>query len=184
MQRASLHVSSRNVCGRVGDLAAKFLRGLGSLRSPREVLLIFLTSIIIWTIETLTYWFVMQAFPFAVSFPALMLMTAVVNLFTMIPSAPGYVGTFDKAGVQVLKSFGVLGTLATAYTVLLHFTLWLPITMLGLFYMSRESLRWRDISVAAGESQSGGTVERQVPGPSSLGIVLALAGLATLSGYL
>ena len=165
---------------RVSDLATKFLHGLESLRSPREVLMIFLTSLAIWLTETITYWFVMQAFPFRMSFPVLMLMTAVVNLFTTIPSAPGYVGTFDKAGIEVLKGFGVAATMAAAYTIVLHVALWLPVTLLGFFFMSRESLRWRDIDVAVGESRDGTTVERRAPGPSALGLLLVLTATAAL----
>ncbi|NTW04171.1 MAG: flippase-like domain-containing protein, partial [Oscillochloris sp.] len=87
---------------RVHGLFDRFIVGLQSLRSPRELAIIFLTSTFIWLGETLKYWFVMQAFPFQVSFPVLMLMTAVVNLFTTIPSTPGYVGTFDAPGIAVL----------------------------------------------------------------------------------
>jgi glycosyltransferase 2 family protein len=136
------------------ELADKFLHGLQSLRSPREVMMIFITSIAIWLTETTKYWFVMHAFPFTVSFPVLMLMTAVVNLFTTIPSAPGYVGTFDKPGIEVLKSFGVVENIAAAYTIVLHVALWLPITLLGFFYMSRESVRWQDIGTAVNERRS------------------------------
>lgn len=167
---------------RTGDLAAKFIRGLESLRSPREVLMIFLTSVAIWLTETTKYWFVMHAFPFAVSFPVLMLMTAVVNLFTTIPSAPGYVGTFDAPGIQVLKNFGVTASTATAYTIVLHVALWLPVTLLGLFYMSRESVRWRDIGVAVDESREGGKLERRTADRSSLVIVLVLLSAAALAG--
>jgi hypothetical protein len=64
--------------------------------------MIFFTSIIIWLLETVKYWFVMHAFDFEVSFFALMLMNGVVNLATTLPSAPGYVGTFDGPGIAVL----------------------------------------------------------------------------------
>ncbi len=122
----------------------KFMTGLASLRSKRDVFMIFSTSVIIWLLETGKYWFVMHAFPFYVNFYVLMLMTAVVNLATTIPSAPGYVGTFDAPGIQVLESFGVAGDLATGYTLVLHAALWLPITLLGMYYMGRESLSLRD----------------------------------------
>ena len=92
---------------RVHGLFDPFVVGLQSLRSPREMLLIFLTSTLIWLTETTKYWFVMQAFPFDVSFPVLMLMTAVVNLFTTIPSTPGYVGTFDAPGIARGAAFDV-----------------------------------------------------------------------------
>lgn len=126
-------------------LLARFLEGLASLRSPRDALMVFVTSIAIWLLETVKYWFVMHAFSFSVSFFALMLMNGIVNLATTIPSAPGYVGTFDAPGIAVLEAFGVDGVLAAAYTLVLHAALWLPPTLLGLYYFGRESLSWADV---------------------------------------
>ena len=102
--------------------------------------MIFFTSVVIWLLETVKYWFIMQAFPFEVSFFALMLMNGVVNLATTLPSAPGYVGTFDEPGIEILKLFGVEGNIAAAYTLVLHVALWLPITILGGYFMIREGL--------------------------------------------
>jgi uncharacterized protein (TIRG00374 family) len=135
----------------------RFIVGLQSLRSPSQLFAIAIISVVIWLIETLTYYIVMRAFPFSVPFPVLMLMTAVVNLFTTIPSTPGYVGTFHAPGIAVLMQFGVAQAIATGFTVVLHITLWLPITLLGAFYMLRESMGWGDMARAAElkEQQAG-----------------------------
>jgi len=127
---------------RARGLLDRFLTGLASLRSPRDVLMVFATSIVVWLFETAKYWLVMQAFPFRVSFFALMLMNGIVNLATTIPSAPGYVGTFDAPGIAVLKAYGVDAALAAGFTLVLHVALWAPITALGAWYMVRESLSW------------------------------------------
>ncbi|ACL26029.1 lysylphosphatidylglycerol synthase transmembrane domain-containing protein [Chloroflexus aggregans] len=134
---------------RIHGLFDRFIIGLQSLRSPREVLVILITSTLIWLGETLKYWFVMHAFPFEVSFLVLMLMTAVVNLFTTIPSTPGYIGTFDAPGIAILTQFGVAHAIAAGYTLVLHVALWLPVTLLGAWYMLRQSLTWRDMDRAA-----------------------------------
>jgi glycosyltransferase 2 family protein len=122
----------------------KFLDGLASLRSPFNVLMVFLTSVLIWLLETIKYWLVMHAFAFSVSFFALMLMNGIVNLATTIPSAPGYIGTFDAPGIAVLTAYGVEQSLAAGYTLVLHVALWLPITVLGAYFMAREGIRWND----------------------------------------
>ncbi len=122
----------------------KFLDGLESLRSPFNVLMVFLTSVVIWLLETIKYWFVMHAFDFSVSFFTLMLMNGVVNLATTIPAAPGYVGTFDAPGIAILVAGGVDQVVATGYTLVLHLALWVPITLLGAYYMAREGIRWSD----------------------------------------
>ena len=122
----------------------KFLDGLASLRSPLNILMVFVTSVVIWLFETLKYWFVMQAFGFSVSFFALMLMNGIVNLATTIPSAPGYIGTFDAPGIAVLVAFGVNQATAAGYTLTLHAALWIPITVLGAYYLAKEGIHWSD----------------------------------------
>jgi hypothetical protein len=126
-------------------IAGRFLGGLESLRSPREAVMVFFTSVLIWLLETGKYWFVMHAFDFDVTFFALMLMNGIVNLATTIPSAPGYVGTFDAPGIAVLAAYGVPQALAAAYTLTLHVALWLPITALGAYYALREGVRWGEV---------------------------------------
>jgi len=126
------------------SLMNKFLDGLASLRSPFNVLMVFFTSVIIWLLETGKYWFVMHAFNFSVSFFALMLMNGIVNLATTIPSAPGYIGTFDAPGIAVLTAYGVDHSVAAGYTLVLHVALWLPITLLGAYYLTREGIKWSD----------------------------------------
>ncbi|MEJ2560636.1 MAG: lysylphosphatidylglycerol synthase transmembrane domain-containing protein [Anaerolineae bacterium] len=132
----------------VRGFADRFMTGLHSLRSGRGVLMIFVTSIVIWLAETVKYWFVMHAFDFSVPFWVLMLMNGIVNLATTIPSSPGYVGTFDAPGIEILSIFGVERSLAAGYTLVLHAALWLPITLLGFWYMGRESISWRDFGQA------------------------------------
>jgi uncharacterized protein (TIRG00374 family) len=138
---------------RIIGLMTKFLDGLASLRSPYNVLMVFFTSVIIWLLETGKYWFVMHAFDFSVSFFALMLMNGIVNLATTIPSAPGYIGTFDAPGIAVLTAYGVEHSTAAGYTLVLHVALWLPITLLGAYYLAREGVKWSD-SLRAETAQS------------------------------
>jgi len=127
---------------KVRDISMRFLTGLESLRSPLEALMIFFTSALIWLLETGKYWFVMHAFNFEVSFFALMLMNGIVNLSTTIPSAPGYIGTFDAPGIALLSAYNVPPELAAGYTLVLHAALWFPITALGAYYYLRQPLRW------------------------------------------
>jgi uncharacterized protein (TIRG00374 family) len=140
--------------------ADRFLDGLASLRSPRDMLMTLVSSMLIWLTETTKYWFVMHAFDFKVSFFVLMLMTAVVNLATTLPSSPGYVGTFDEPGIEILRVFGVPVNTAAAYTLVLHAALWLPITLLGFYYMLKQGVRWRDFAQA---TQSTGELEPELP---------------------
>jgi uncharacterized protein (TIRG00374 family) len=127
---------------KVRGFSLRFLTGMESLRSPKDALMVFFTTVLIWMLETGKYWFIMHAFSFEVSFFALMLMNGIVNLATTLPSAPGYVGTFDAPGIALLVAYGVNPEVAAAYTLVLHAALWFPITLLGAYYYLRQPLRW------------------------------------------
>lgn len=135
----------------------RFLTGLESLRSPKDVLMVFLTSVVIWLLETGKYWLVMQAFPFTVSFFALMLMNGIVNLSTTLPSAPGYIGTFDAPGIALLRAYNISQEIAAGYTLVLHAALWFPITILGAIFFAREGLKWDKAVSDAKASQTART---------------------------
>ena len=136
------------------DLTDRFMEGLVGLRRGRDLMMILFTSTVVWLLETVKYWFVMHAFPFEVSFFALMLMNGLANLALTIPAAPGGIGPFDWAGIETLSAFGVGRTLASAYTVVLHVALWFPITALGAYYFGRKGLTWSAAQRARGEVET------------------------------
>lgn len=131
------------------NFIGRFLGGIIALRSSRAVLTLFGLSLLIWLMEMVKFWLVMQAFGFEVAFGALMLMVGVVNLTTVLPSAPGYIGTFDAPGIAILVLYGINESLAGAYTLVLHTILWLPSVLFGLLIMLREGVRWSDFGRAA-----------------------------------
>jgi len=108
-------VLPRRIRQSTDGIYARFMEGLGSLSSGTDVIMIFVTSIVIWLMETVKYWFVMHAFAFSVSFLVLMLMNGIVNIATTLPAAPGHIGTFDGPGIQVLEAFGVPTNVAFSY---------------------------------------------------------------------
>ncbi len=172
MRRVYTWAFGRMLPQRVGEAATRladhFMLGLQNLRRARDLLMILLSSVFIWLTETTKYWFVMHAFDFKVSFFVLMVMTAVVNLATTLPSTPGYVGTFDTPGIKTLTAYGVPESTAASYTLVLHAALWLPITLLGFYYLYRQGLGWRDFrraqEVAAERSGERGAAAQEQEG--------------------
>ncbi len=121
------------------------VEGLESLRSGRDVLVLFGVTVWVWLLETGKYWLVSFAFPgLGLEYPAILLMGGVVNLATALPSPPGYVGTFE-VGIKVLERIGAPGNLAAGYVLVLHAILLVPVTVLGLILMAREGVRWSEV---------------------------------------
>jgi glycosyltransferase 2 family protein len=155
--RAAIKFGLKFVPGRLHDrvetLASSFLDGLGSLRSASGMFSVFGLSIVAWLFETAMY-FVLGNWGFdlrtsdgPLPFYAYMLVVAFANLSSLIPQAPGYIGVFDWiAKVVLVGVFGAGESLALTYVLVLHAALLLPVTLLGFFYMARESLSWRDLT--------------------------------------
>jgi uncharacterized protein (TIRG00374 family) len=63
------------------------------------------------------------------------------TLATLIPSTPGYVGTFDYFTTLAMTSMGNAAADATAYALLVHLLLWLPVTIAGGLYLLWHPVR-------------------------------------------
>jgi hypothetical protein len=125
---------------KINSVIGAFLDGLAVLRSPKDVLTVFGLSVIIWLFEASMYYIIMLGFNFSQPFYVLLLATAAANLFTIAPSTPGYVGVFDFPVRATLTAFGVAESVAISYTLVLHAALWVPVTLLGLYFLWRDGL--------------------------------------------
>jgi glycosyltransferase 2 family protein len=129
---------------RAAEMAGYFILGLHALRNKWTVLALFGLSVVIWSVEAASYFLILRAFGVGSDVlgtlqPAL-LMLVFVNLFIMIPSAPGYVGLFEGATILALGTFGVPGNQAFAIGVVSHGIQWFLVTGLGFVFLMRENL--------------------------------------------
>ena len=137
------------------SLVEGVLVGLESLRSGRDVLILFGVTLWVWLLETAKYWLVSFAFAdLHLPYVAILLMGGAVNLLTALPSLPGYIGTFEL-GIKILEGIGAPSSQAGSYILVLHAILLLPVTLLGLVFMGLEGVRWTDLGVVGrlGEAQ-------------------------------
>ena len=90
----------------------------------------------------------MHAFDFKVSFSVLLLVVGFGNLSTILPSTSGYIGTFHAVAILTLVAFNVDRVDAGSYAIVMHATLWLPITVAGLMFLIRMGFHWSDFQTA------------------------------------
>lgn len=123
-----------------------FLLGLRVLHSRRDMLAIAAWSAAIWSVEAITYVVVPRSvhapLPAGASLQAALLMMVMVNLGSLIPSTPGYIGTFQVFGVLALSAFGVPTAIALAAAILAHVVQYVLVTSVGLVFLARESVGW------------------------------------------
>jgi uncharacterized protein (TIRG00374 family) len=132
-------------------LVYSFVDGLAVLRQGPALAAVLALSVGAWLAEATMYYVIMLGFPFPARPEAALLGAAAANIGTMIPSSPGYVGTFDLPLQAVLTQvFGVPLAQATSYTLVLHAALVVPVVLLGLFFL------WQDRGDRGRDASGGG----------------------------
>jgi len=88
-------------------------------------------SLLAWGFEGCMFYAVARALPDLTAPVAAWLAMPVGTLSTMLPSAPGYIGTFHYFVMQVMEALGNDAVASTAFAFLVHFTLYAPVTLIG-----------------------------------------------------
>jgi glycosyltransferase 2 family protein len=92
-------------------------------------------SVAAWLAEGCVFWFAALALSAIATPTAGWLALPVGTLATLIPSTPGYVGTFDYFTIRAMSALGNDTAASTAYALLVHALLWLPPTLIGGLYL-------------------------------------------------
>ena len=146
---------------RATQLTDSFVDGVEALRRRHLVPSLVLLSTLVWSCETTSYLFLTWAFPISLSpltrVVAALFVMVVANLGILIPSSPGYIGTFHFFALSALAVFGVARETALSYAVVSHAMQYLLVTGLGILFLWRENLSLLRIrSEAATEGEKGG----------------------------
>lgn len=132
-----------------GFLSTRFMEGLSSLREPGRLGKIVVLSIPVWTFEASLFLLIALGFGLDDYFLSiwkligvLILTTAASNLGTIIPSGGGGVGPFEFFAQATLVYFAVDVSVASAYVLVVHASLLVPVTFIGIGYawLSNHSL--------------------------------------------
>lgn len=92
-------------------------------------------TIAVWLIEALIFWLVGDSLHLGITPIEALFLVVLTSFVAIIPSAPGYIGTFEAAIVFGLGALGIEGGQAVAFALLIRFLLYVPITIVGLGLM-------------------------------------------------
>lgn len=118
--------------GRVCNFAERTLQSMASFSNRRFLARMTILSLVIWLAEGFAYASVASALGISDALLAGLRALAVGTLATMIPSSPGYVGTFHFFVAGSLVAVGTEPALAAGFAVLIHALLWISTTSAGL----------------------------------------------------
>lgn len=139
----------------VVDAVAMFLEGLAALRHGGLVVRVFLWSLLHWLVGALGMWVGMLAFGVELPFIAAVFLNSLIALAVALPSAPGFFGVFEAAArIGLVDVWGVASAPAMAFAIGFHLAGFVPVTIIGLYYLWRLGISWRDVERSADEVES------------------------------
>ena len=127
-----------------GDSAAQrletFAQGLAVMRSPAKLAVALALSFPLWLSIAAGIWLASRAFHITFPYPASFLIMTVLVVGVAVPT-PGAIGGFHAAyQFSVVRFFAASDDAAVGAGIVLHAISFVPVTILGIFFMAREGL--------------------------------------------
>jgi uncharacterized protein (TIRG00374 family) len=123
----------------------RFLSGVVPLKQWHDYGIVTVISAAIWVCYALGFYFGLEAFDFVDTYQLAWYVSLVLLVITtisvVVPSSPGYVGTFHFLCQVSLAMFGVPSSLAFSFAIVVHAVTFLPVLVLAIVFASYEGIR-------------------------------------------
>ena len=133
----------------IGGVIGRFIREIALVSTnPRAFTIVFAGSLLVWLVDTLTCFVVLNAFSETIScsmIPIVFLAIAVGNLTKIFPITPGSIGPYEIALTSIFHLGGIdpaIGLVAAGFDHLVKNSVTL---ILGSAYLSRFGLSWSQL---------------------------------------
>jgi uncharacterized protein (TIRG00374 family) len=139
---------------KIKDIVIRFSQGLEFLTDLRMLTWVSSQTIILWLIMGISNYFVFLAFGFHLPITASYVLLVVVSISILIPSSPGFIGVYHAGAVWTLTLYGIGKEDALSFALVLHAAQFIPITLIGFYYLKKEHLSLKKLEEEAVESSS------------------------------
>ncbi len=110
---------------------ASIVHGANVTKRPATIAGALILSLVAWLLDASVYWLVGRSLGLELAPVGVILIATVTVLSTAVPSAPGYIGTFELAAVAAAGIVGIDPATALAFAIVAHAMAVLPIALAG-----------------------------------------------------
>lgn len=146
------------VWGRLARLARALGEGAAGCDFPRRSPALVGWTVLLWGTYALTTQVAFWSLGWDLPWSAALTLLVYLGVGLSLPSAPGFVGTFQFFTVAALALYGVEVSESLTFSVLLHASYFLPVTVVGWAILAAEHVTLRQVSAlgqAAGPGSGG-----------------------------
>ena len=138
-----LHRVPRSIGAAVMSLLRHISEGLAVLHDARGLTITVSYTVLLWLMVALAHLLAVRAFgiPYAdVPFTGAVFVMGLSMLGSVVPTPGGATGPFHKATAAALAFLGVEQNKAASIAIILHFVIFAPATVFGMYYLAKEGL--------------------------------------------
>lgn len=139
---------------RIERLFHSFLDGIVPLKKRSDYLVVSVVSLLIWLGYALVFQILFRAFGFVAAYllpwSAALVLLVITTISVVVPSSPGYVGTYHYLCQISLGLFGVPKGIALSFAFVMHAVNFLPVLVVGLILVVSGGMSLRALERNAG----------------------------------
>ena len=149
LRRVTYTVLPERLAAPLTRIGEGLIAGLEVLKSPARFAAVFAWSLLQWLVNAAAFAVCFRAFGLAVPPEGALLLQGIIGFGVALPASPGFVGVFEAATRVTLAIYGIDATRAVSYALAYHVSTFLPITLLGLYSLSRLRIHLGELREAA-----------------------------------
>lgn len=159
----ALKVLPDRTARKVRSALDNLLAGILPLKHWHDYFTIACLSIVIWVCYGLVFYFCLQAFDFVeiyrLAWSASLILLVITTIAVVVPSSPGYVGTYHYLCQITLAMFGVPAGPALSFATVVHGVNIFPVFAVGLFLAHHEGMAITKMSQAGAQIEGRASQE-------------------------
>ncbi len=132
-----LKLLPKSISTKVAGIIASFINGINGMERKRDYLIVFVLSLSIWFFYWLTLLFVFLSFNlfeiYNINIISSIVLLVITTISVVVPSSPGYVGTYHYLCQLSLQLFGVPGSVGLSFAFVAHGISIIPTAIVGFF---------------------------------------------------
>jgi uncharacterized protein (TIRG00374 family) len=130
---------------KLGGMVERFLSGILPLKLWHDYVTVTILSVAIWACYGIVFYFGLEAFDFFETYHLPwytgLVLLVITTISVVVPSSPGYVGTYHFLCQVSLAMFGVPASPALSFAVVVHGVNFLPVLVVAIILASYEGIR-------------------------------------------
>ena len=125
---------------RINNMLLASIEGIETIFNRKCAFGFLMLTGLIWLVEVLIVYFTATSLNLPLAFGNALFVLLILSIGLMIPSSPGFIGTYEFFGITALSLIGFQGELSLSFVLLLHIITLLSSTSIGIIcLLTRKS---------------------------------------------